>query len=358
MTSARTLRTPADLVASGLVAPSALPGLQAVAARYAIAITPTMAELVQADDNPIRRQFLPNAAELTSTADETADPIGDHAHSPVEGIVHRYPDRVLLIPTHTCAVYCRFCFRRETVGQPGAQPLSPKALDRAMAYIAANPQIWEVIVTGGDPLVLSPRRLDDLGRRLAKIEHVKIVRFHTRVPVVDPEAVTPKLVDALKASGKTTWLAVHANHADELTGAAAVAIGRLADAGIPLIGQTVLLAGVNDTPEALETLMRRLVELRIKPYYLHHGDLAPGTSHFRTTLAEGQALAGGLRGVVSGLCQPTYVLDIPGGHGKVPIGRSHLLLAGDNATVTDVRGRRHTYPPTPDMGSSAGQESG
>ena len=358
MTFARTLRTPADLVNAGLAAPANLPDLQAVAARYAVAITPAMAELVEAEDGPIRRQFMPSTAELIQTTDEMADPIGDAAHSPVEGIVHRYPDRVLLIPTHTCAVYCRFCFRREVVGQAGAKPLSAKALDRAMAYIAEHPEVWEVIITGGDPLVLSPRRLADLGRRLAKISHVKIVRFHTRMPVVDPGVVTADLVSALKTSGKAVWLAVHANHADELTPAAALALGRLADAGIPLVGQTVLLAGVNDNPAALEALMRRFVELRIKPYYLHHGDLAPGTSHFRTTLAEGQALAGSLRGHVSGLCQPTYVLDIPGGHGKASIGASHLLLAGDSATVTDIHGRRHAYPPTPDMRSSASQQSG
>ena len=314
MTFARPLRTPADLVNAGLSTPDVLSDLEAVAARYAVAITPAMAELVGPEDGPIRRQFVPMAEELTHTPDEMADPIGDQAHSPVEGIVHRYPDRVLLIPTHTCAVYCRFCFRREVVGQVG--PLSAQALDRAMAYIADHPAIWEVIVTGGDPLALSPRRLADLGRRLAQIAHVKIVRFHTRVPVVDPGAISPDLVSALKASGKAVWLAVHANHADALTPAAALAIGRLADAGIPLIGQTVLLAGVNDNPAALEALMRRFVELRVKPYYLHHGDLAPGTAHFRTTLAVGQALAAGLRGPVSGLCQPTYVLDIPGGHAR------------------------------------------
>lgn len=352
MNSLATLRTPNALADAGLVRTADIAALDAVAARYAVAITPAVAELIEPGDGPLRRQFIPSVAELTQTRDETADPIGDDAHSPVEGIVHRYPDRVLLKPTHTCAVYCRFCFRRETVGQATSKSLSKAGLDRAMAYIAGRPEIWEIIVTGGDPLILSPRRLADIARRLDDIAHVKILRFHTRVPVVEPERVTESLVGALTASSKTVWLAIHANCAEELTPQAARAIGRLADAGVPLLGQTVLLRGVNDQPAALERLMRRFVELRIKPYYLHHGDLAPGTSHFRTTLAEGQALAANLRGRVSGLCQPTYVLDIPGGHGKAPIAASHLLLEGDSATVTDVNGHRHAYPPAPDKRSS------
>jgi lysine 2,3-aminomutase len=259
----------------------------------------------------------------------------------VEGIVHRYPDRCLLKITHTCATYCRFCFRREMVGPDGIRPLSPAQLDAAMAYVAARPDVWEVIVTGGDPLILSPRRLADIGARLAAIDHVKVVRFHTRVPAVDPARITDRLVAALKVPGKTTWLALHANHADELTEPAAAACARIVDAGVPMVSQTVLLRGVNDDPAALETLMRRFVELRIKPYYLHHADLAPGTAHFRTTLAEGQALARELRARASGLCQPTYILDIPGGHGKAPVGPCYETPDG----VLDPRDRAHAYPP-------------
>ncbi|HEY0648608.1 lysine-2,3-aminomutase-like protein [Phenylobacterium sp.] len=340
MTAARTLRTPADLAEAGIVAPELLPELERVAARYAVAITPAMAELIP-DNDAMAAQFVPTAAELVQAPEERADPIGDDAHSPVEGIVHRYPDRVLLKANHACAVYCRFCFRREMVGPEGIRPLSPAQLDAAMAYIAGDPAIWEVIVTGGDPLILSSRRLKDLMARLAKIEHVKVVRFHTRVPAVAPEMVTPGLVAALRAPRKTTWVALHANHTDELTPAAEAAIARIQDAGIPMVSQTVLLKGVNDDAAVLEALMRRFVELRIKPYYLHHADLAPGTAHFRTTLAEGQALMRSLRGQVSGLCQPTYVLDIPGGHGKAPVGPCYV---GDGE-VTDPSGRSHAYPP-------------
>ena len=341
-----TIRLPSELVAAGLAPPEKLADLARVAARYAVAITPDVATLIDRADprDPIARQFVPDIAELTTTPDERADPIGDDAHSPVEGIVHRYPDRVLLKLVNVCAVYCRFCFRREMVG-PGKQMLSPEKRDAALGYIAAHPQIWEVILTGGDPLVLSARRLGDVVRRIAAIEHVKIIRLHTRLPVVSPEKITPALIRALKAPGKTTYVALHANHPRELTPAVRAACARIVDAGIPMVSQSVLLRGVNDDAVTLEALMRAFVETRIKPYYLHHADMAPGTSHFRTTLREGQALMRALRGRVSGLAQPTYVLDIPGGHGKVPVGPGYLDMCGDaGAVVEDVKGKRHNYP--------------
>ncbi|HKC50115.1 MAG TPA: lysine 2,3-aminomutase, partial [Myxococcota bacterium] len=205
-------------------------------------------------------------------------------------------------------------------------------------------RIWEVILSGGDPLVLSPRRIAAIVRRLGEIPHVQVIRVHTRVPAVDPERVTPGLVAALE-SHKAVWLVLHVNHVRELDGAARGAIARIARAGIPVLAQTVLLAGVNDDPAALEELFRALVALRVKPYYLHHLDLAPGTARFRTSIAAGQALVGGLRGRVSGLCQPTYVLDIPGGAGKVPIGPSHLgeADAGGTRLVSDWQGKLHRY---------------
>jgi lysine 2,3-aminomutase len=337
----QTLRTPQALADAGLIDPADLAGLERVAAQYAIAITPAMAELVEHADDPIARQFAPTEAELDLRPEESADPIGDEAHSPVEGIVHRYADRVLLKANHACAVYCRFCFRREMVGPEGLRPLTPTQLDAAFGYIAGHPEIWEVIITGGDPFILSARRLADLMARFEAVPHVKIVRFHTRVPAVDPARITPALVAALKASSKTVYVALHANHARELTPAARAACARLVDAGIPMLGQTVLLKGVNDDPASLAALLRAMVETRIKPYYLHHADLAPGTGHFRTTIAEGQALMSALRGEVSGLCQPTYVLDIPGGHGKVPVGPGYL----HGGEVEDPRGGRHAYPP-------------
>jgi lysine 2,3-aminomutase len=341
--TAHTLRTPKALAEIGLVAPHDLPALERVAAQYAVAITPAVAELIGHAHDPIARQFVPDAAELSAAPEELADPIGDAAHSPVDGIVHRYPDRCLLKLNYTCAVYCRFCFRREMVGPDGLRPLSRAGLAAAVAYVAEHPAIWEVIVTGGDPLILSPRRLSEAMARLAAVDHVKVVRFHTRVPAVAPEMVTDDLIAALKASGKTTYLALHANHARELTPAARAACARIVDAGVPMLGQTVLLKGVNDDPETLADLMRAMVETRIKPYYLHHADLAPGTGHLRCTVEEGQAVTRALRGAVSGLCQPTYVLDIPGGHGKVPIGPGYL----SDGEVEDPAGRRHVYPPKP-----------
>ena len=286
---------------------------------------------------------MPDIAELTTTPEERADPIGDNAHSPVEGVVHRYPDRVLLKLVNVCAVYCRFCFRREMVG-PGKQALSAQQLDAALGYIAAHPEIWEVILTGGDPLVLSARRLGEVIKRIAAIDHVKIVRLHTRLPVVSPEKITPALVRALKAPGATTYVALHANHPRELTAAVRAACARIVDAGIPMVSQSVLLRGVNDDAQTLEALMRAFVECRIKPYYLHHADLAPGTSHFRTSIEEGQALMRALRGRVSGLAQPAYVLDIPGGHGKVPVGPGYIDMCGEaGAVVEDINGRKHGY---------------
>jgi lysine 2,3-aminomutase len=346
-----TLRTAAQIYDHGLAPPEQRAAIDAVAARYAIALPQTLADLIDRDNpyDPIARQFVPTAAELDRAPEETNDPIGDDAHSPVAGIVHRYPDRVLLKLTPICAVYCRFCFRREMVGPEKGKALSPAALAQALDYIRAHPEIWEVILTGGDPLVLSPRRLRAVMKSLGTIDHVKVLRIHTRVPVAEPARITPERVRALKVKGKATYVAVHVNHARELTPQARAACARLADAGIPLLAQTVLLAGVNDRLEAMGELMRALVECRIKPYYLHHGDLAPGTSHLRAGIATGQALMRALRGQWSGLCQPTYVLDIPGGHGKSPVGPNYIERTDSNGAehfvVEDFNGQRHQYPP-------------
>ena len=320
MTSSRTMRRPAELVEAGLVPRERLADLDRVAKRYAVAITPAMAALIDADPHdPIARQFVPDPAELDLQPDEAADPIGDEAHSPVEGLVHRYPDRVLVKLVNVCAVYCRFCFRREMIGPGKPNALSQQALAAALAYIAAHREIWEVILSGGDPLVVSPRRLAAVLKLIGAIEHVKIVRVHTRVPAVDPARITPALVRALKASGKTTYIVLHANHPRELTPAARAACARIVDAGMPMLAQSVLLKGVNDDVDTLGALMRAFVECRIKPYYLHHLDRAPGTAHFRTDIAEGQELMRALRARYSGLCQSTYVIDRMG-EGKVPLG--------------------------------------
>ena len=351
--TAATLRRPSDLARNGLVAPERLAELERVAAQYAVAISPALVELIDPSDphDPIARQFVPDAAELAMTPEERSDPIGDDARSPVPGIVHRYPDRVLLKLVHVCPVYCRFCFRREQVGPQGRPSLSRDELDGALAYIRARPAIWEVILTGGDPLVLSARRLREVVRALAAIDHVKIVRVHTRVPVATPERVTREVVRALKSPGKATYVVLHVNHPRELTPAARGACARFVDAGIPMLSQSVLLRDVNDDAATLGALMRALVESRIKPYYLHQGDLAPGTAHLRTGIAEGQELMRALRGRYSGLCQPTFVLDIPGGHGKVPIGPNYLTCASrgrdSRHVVRDPDGRDHLYPADP-----------
>ncbi|WP_213775447.1 lysine-2,3-aminomutase-like protein [Bradyrhizobium sp. dw_78] len=359
-----TLREPAELVARGLAPERHRVELEKVAARYAVAVTEDIAALIDPEDpeDPIARQFIPSAEELVSEPGEHADPIGDHAHSPVAGIVHRYPDRVLFKLVHVCAVYCRFCFRREMVGPGKATALSPAAYRDGLDYIRAHSEVWEVILTGGDPLMLSPRRLAEVMADLAAIDHVKVIRLHTRVPVADPARVTDQMVAALKVEGAAIWVALHANHARELTGNARAACARLVDAGIPLVSQSVLLRGVNDDAATLEALMRAFVECRIKPYYLHHGDLAPGTSHLRTTLVQGQELMRVLRGRVSGLCQPDYVLDIPGGYGKVPVGPNYLSPSNSGSAansfstqgepvpelryrVVDYCGDVHIYPP-------------
>ena len=339
----KTLRSASDLAEAQLISRDRLASLQNVASRYAVAITPALVDLIDSADphDPIARQFVADERELETHPGETTDPIGDEAHSPVPGVVHRYPDRVLLKLLNACAVYCRFCFRREMVG-PGRGALTGKALTTALDYIARTPQIWEVILTGGDPLLLPARRLKDAIARLAAIDHVKVIRLHTRIPIAAPERVTPALLRALH-TGKAAFMVLHANHPRELTDEARAACARVIDAGIPMLSQSVLLRGVNDDVETLGALMRALAECRIKPYYLHHADLAPGTAHLRTTIDEGQAVMRALHGRYSGLCQPHYVLDIPGGHGKSPIGPTYL--SADGTEIIDFKGARHIYPP-------------
>ncbi len=343
------LRSAADLVKAGLVPEAKRDAIEQVAAAYAIGVTGAVAELIDRADprDPIARQFVPDVAELDQRPDEMADPTGDLAFSPVEGIVHRYPDRALLKLLHVCPVYCRFCFRRAVVGPNSPANLAPEALAVAMGYIADHSGIWEVILTGGDPLTLSVRRLGEIMARLKAIDHVKVIRLHTRVPVADPSRITAELTGVLLASGKTVYVALHANHPREMSEAARAACAKFIDAGIPMLSQSVLLAGVNDDIETLAKLMRAFVEARIKPYYLHQLDRAPGTGHFWVPIAKGQDLMRQLRGRVSGLCQPHYMLDIPGGHGKSPIGPNYLSepSSGEIYRVIDYKGRPHVYPP-------------
>jgi lysine 2,3-aminomutase len=317
--------------------------LEQVIQKYAVAVTDEVMASINPDNpaDPVALQYLPSVAELNTTAAELTDPIGDAAHSPVKGIVHRYPDRVLLKPVHACAVYCRFCFRREMVG-PNSEFLSAAELEHALDYIRGTPQIWEVIVTGGDPFILSPRRLTALMAALNTIDHVRVIRFHTRVPIANPSRVTAELVTALD-SEKAVYVVLHCNHAQELTAQVRAATQLLIKAGIPLLSQSVLLRGVNDSAQTLEELFRALTAGRIKPYYLHHPDLAAGTGHFRLPLAEGQALAQSLWGRMSGIAQPRYVLDIPKGFGKVPVQMPWVTEIPDGYAVTDYQGGHHCY---------------
>ena len=329
------IRSTADLERSGLVEPDRAAETQRVETRYAIGITPTVRSLIEHADDPIGLQFVPDAAELDHLPHELADPIGDAAHTPVPGLVHRYPDRVLLKPVLVCPVYCRFCFRREHVG-PGSGAMSPAELDAAIAYVAARPGIREVILTGGDPLMVAPRRLGELLDRLQAIPHVELLRLHSRVPVTDPARITPALLAALERD-TPVWLAVHANHAREFSPEAALALRALHAAGVPLIGQSVLLRGVNDSANSLEDLFRAMLRSRVKPYYLHQLDPAPGTARFHVPIDEGRRLLEALRGRVTGLAWPTYVIDIEGGHGKVPIGPDYLA----DGAVRDPWGGSH-----------------
>jgi len=311
------IRTVEGVIRAGLAPEAARAGLEEVARRYAIAIPPALTALIEAPDDSVGLQFIPDASELLTAPHENADPIGDEALSPVRGVVHRYKDRALLKPLLACPDYCRFCFRRAQVGPDGGV-LSGAELDAAYAYIAAHPEIREVILTGGDPLILSPRRLSEILAALSAIPHVEVLRIHTRAPVADPALITDALAAALDISSPL-FIALHANHARELTPAVGVAIEKLQRRRIPVLGQTVLLAGVNDSEAALADLFRAMLRMRIKPYYLHQLDAAPGTARFFVPVERGREIMRNLRGTVSGTGLPTYVYDRPGGLGKVPL---------------------------------------
>lgn len=322
-------------------------------------ISPHIRATIEASaSSALKAQFVASAAEHVIHPAELDDPIADAKFSPVKGIVHRYPDRCLLTPIFTCPVYCRFCFRKETLGVNKA--LTTAELAICYQYIAANANIWEVILSGGDPLLLKPTRLQQIITELSAISHVEVIRIHSRIPLVCPEKITKAMLAVLQLH-KPTYLVLHTNHADEFTPVAEQAIASIVDSGVPMLSQTVLLRGVNDNEQCLGKLMRKLVKNRVKPYYLHHPDLVKGTSHFRCSIDEGRRLTAALRGNYSGLCQPNYVLDIPGGHGKVPIGFNYIqpkksidtnvhAIANRNDNincgiyeVTDYQGQVHEY---------------
>jgi lysine 2,3-aminomutase len=342
-----TLRSAGALIEAGFADELLRSMLDSVGQRYAVAVPPAIQALIGAPDDPIGRQFIPDARELATAPHEHADPTGDAAFSPVPGVVHRYPDRALLKPLLICPTYCRFCFRRAHVGPDGGL-LDGPALEKALAYLAGTTSIREVILTGGDPLMLSPRRLSGILHAIDAMPHVELMRVHTRVPVAEPARVTETLAASLETQ-TPLWLALHANRAHEFSPACLEALRRIRGRGVPLLGQSVLLRGVNDSAEALEALFRAMLRARIKPYYLHQLDAAPGTSHFHVPIEEGQRLLTALRGRISGMALPTYVLDIEGGHGKVPIGPAYL----EGETVRDPWGHTHALAGASPVGLEA-----
>jgi lysine 2,3-aminomutase len=340
--SKKRLSSVSDLKDAGVISSTQENQLKPVEEAYAIGVTDHLSSIIDGGSQAVRKQYIPSSAELIRAPEELSDPIGDEEHAPTTGLIHRYPDRVLFKLSAACAVYCRYCFRRDMVGQ-GAAMLSPQDIDNALSYIRAHRDIWEVILSGGDPLSVSARHLAPVFENLNAMDHVKTIRIHSRVPVADPARITPELCTSLQ-SKKAVYMAVHINHVDEITPDVERALDDLQKAGCILLSQSVLLNGVNDDPLVLETLMRRLVSLSVKPYYIHHPDLAPGTGHFRLPLERGRLIMRQLLGRLSGLCQPTYMLDIPGGFGKVPV-TADFIERIDQATyhVTDYQGQTHIY---------------
>ncbi|RWC42958.1 MAG: KamA family radical SAM protein [Mesorhizobium sp.] len=317
-------------LASLPLSPAESAAAKGAAANHKVRAPKAYLDLIDWNDpaDPIRAQVIPSPEELEEVEGELDDPIADHEFSPVPRLTHRHADRVLLFPTYQCAVYCRFCFRKESLTSIG-RGYTREALEPALAYISGHPEIREVILTGGDPLSLPDAALAEIRARIEAIPHVRLLRIHTRVPVVLPLRVTSGLVAALQGRLMVT-IVTHFNHPREITDATEAACRTLRRAGFVLLNQSVLLKGVNDSVEALEELCRELMyRLGVKPYYLHHGDLARGMAHRRTTIAQGQALAEALRARLSGICNPVYVLDLPKGGGKVPIGPCYVEARED-----------------------------
>lgn len=311
-----------------------------VSERYPVRLTNYYASLIKMPDDAIWKQCMPDARELEDNT-QCSDPLDEKALSPVPGLIHRYPDRVVLLVSNRCAVYCRFCMRKRMVGS-GDAPMGEADLRTALTYIAAHPEIHDVILSGGDPLMLDDESLSAILTGLRAIPHVSIIRIGTRVPVTLPARITPELCTLLKKF-HPLYINTHFNHPAEITPDSTKACTLLADAGIPLGNQTVLLRGVNDTVETMRSLMTGLLVLRVKPYYLHQMDLVQGTAHFRTSVRTGLEIMRGLRGHISGLAVPHYVIDLPGGKGKVAILPDDVEIEGNTLRLRTYTGEIVTY---------------
>ena len=313
----------------------------AVARVYPLRVPPPFLRLIRSPQDSFWRQAIPDRAEL-QTGGADPDPMGEEGQSPVAHLVHRYPDRVLLLISTRCALHCRFCLRKRRIARPSA--VTWPQIQQAIAYIRATPRVREVILSGGDPLLRKDEQLAAILDALRAIPHVEIIRLHTRTPAVLPQRITASLTAILQRFGPL-YVNLHFNHPDEVTPTAAAACGRLADAGIPLGSQSVLLRGVNDRGPVMQALMRRLVAVRVKPYALHHPDPVAGTTHFRVPLRRGLQVMQALRGHLSGLCVPHYMVDLPGGGGKIPLLPDYWRARdGGFIEVMNYEGRLFRYP--------------
>jgi len=313
--------------------------------KLAMSITPHFFNLIERDnpDCPIRRQVIPRIEEGWNAPEECADPCGEDTHMPVPGLVHRYPDRVLFLVTDRCASYCRYCTRSRVVSGVGEQHLETQ-WEAAFQYLQKTPQVRDVLLSGGDPLTFSDERLDHILTRLRAIPHIQFVRIGTRIPIFLPQRITPELCDMLNKH-HPLFISIHTNHPRELTSEVRDALGRLADAGIPLGNQSVLLRGVNDSVEVQKALVHKLLMCRVRPYYLYQCDLINGSSHLRTSVADGVAIIEGLRGHTTGYAVPQFVIDGPGGGGKIPINPNYLVDSDPGSvTLRNFEGKLFEYP--------------
>jgi len=314
--------------------------------RLPVGITPYYASLLAAGDpnDPLRRTMVPVMDEFSVSPSEAEDPLNEDGDMPVPGLVHRYPDRVLFLVTSFCATYCRYCTRSRLVGTTGEYHFNQAQYERALAYIAAHPEIRDVLISGGDPLTMQDARIEWLLSRLHAIEHVEFVRMGSKVPSVLPQRITEEFCAMLRRNGPV-WISIHFMHPNELTPEVAQACSRLANSGVPLGSQTVLMRGVNDDPETMKRLMHGLLKNRVRPYYIYQCDPIPGSSHFRTDVAKGLEIIESLRGHTTGYAVPTFVIDAPGGGGKVPLSPSYLAgRDGNDVLIRNFRGDVFRYP--------------